>query len=177
MYLGDPLGDLVHGDLDLGNQDGVCACRHAGVQRNPADVTTHDLCDHATVVRLTGGADAVHSLGCDGDCGIETEGVVGRAQVVINGLGHADDGQAGVGQALGAGEGAFTADGDDGVDTVTLHHDFDVFGAAVGAVEGVGTGGADDGTALGCQAADLLAGQVHVVAAGSKQTDLHVGSL
>ena len=28
---------------------------------NPADVTTHDLCDHATVVRLTGGADAVHS--------------------------------------------------------------------------------------------------------------------
>ena len=97
---------------------------------------------------------------------------------------------------------------------MAFHHDFDVFGATVGAVEGVGTGGADDGAALGRQTADLLAGQVHVVAfndsapaiteadelvavlldavedsaaddsvqagavaAGSKQTDLHIGSL
>ena len=47
---------------------------------------------------------------------------------------------------------------------MAFHHDFDVFGATVGAVEGVGAGGTDDGAALGCQAADLLAGQVHVVA-------------
>ena len=166
------------------------------------------------MVRFTGGADAVHGFGCDGDCSVETEGVVGCAQVVVDGLGNTDDGQACVCQALRTCEGTFTTDSDDGVDTVTLHHDFDVFGATVGAVEGVGTGGTDDGAALGCQAADLLTGQIYVialddaaptvteadefvtvlldtvkhgtsnnsvqagaVAAGSKQTDLHVGSL
>ena len=164
MYFLDPFSNLLHGDLDLGNQDCVCACCHTGVQCDPADVAAHDLCNHAAVVRFTGGADAVHCLGCDGHCGVEAEGVVGCAQIVVNGLGDTDDGQACVCQALCACEGAFTADSNDCVDAVAFHHDFDVFGATVGAVEGVGAGGTDDGAALGCQAADLLTGQVHVVA-------------
>ena len=214
MYFLDPLCNLLHGDLDLGDQDCVCTCSHTGVQGDPTDVAAHDLCDHAAVVRFTGGADAVHCLGCDGHCGVEAEGVVGCAQIVVDGLGNTDDGQACVCQTLCACEGAFTTDSDDCVDAVAFHHDFDVLGATVGAVEGVGAGGTDDGAALGCQAADLLAGQVHVVAfndaspaiaeadefvavlldtvehgaaddsvqagavaAGSKQTDLHIGSL
>ena len=56
VYFLDPLCNLLHGDLDLGDQDCVRACSHTGMQCDPADVAAHDLCNHAAVVRFTGGA-------------------------------------------------------------------------------------------------------------------------
>ena len=89
---------------------------HARVQGDPADVAAHDLGDHAAVVGVAGGAQPVHRLGGDLHGGVEAERVVGGGEVVVDGLGHADDLDAGVGEALGGRQGALAADRDDGVD-------------------------------------------------------------
>ena len=64
---------------------------HAGVQGDPADVPAHDLGDHAAAVRVAGRAQTVHRLGRDLHRGVEAEGVVGRGEVVVDGLRHAHD--------------------------------------------------------------------------------------
>ena len=65
-----------------------------GVQRDPAGVPAHHLDDERAVVRLGGGVQAVDRLGRDVDRGVEAEGVVGRVEVVVDGLRHADDADA-----------------------------------------------------------------------------------
>ena len=136
---------------------------HAGVQGDPAHVAAHDLGDHAAVVRFAGGAEPVDGLGGDLDGGVEAEGVVRGVEVVVDRLGHAHDLQAGVGEALGRGQGAFAADGDDGVDAEPVHVGLDDLGAAA-VLERVGAGGAEDGAALLGDAADHGAGNVDDVA-------------
>ena len=86
------------------------------MQGDPAHVAAHDFGDHAAVVGLSGGAQPVDCLGGDLHGGVEAEGVVGGVEVVVDRLGHADDLEAGVGEPLCGGQGAFAADGDDGVD-------------------------------------------------------------
>src|SRR5690606_2037583 len=80
-------------------------------------------------------------------------------EVVVHGLRYADDRDAGVGQALGSGEGAFAADRDERVDSVALHDLGDALGTAV--VERVGAARAQDRAALLADAHDLLPGQRH----------------
>ena len=70
----------------------MCARSHAGVQCDPAYVAAHDFSDHAAVMRFAGGTNAIHSLGRNSNSGVKTEGVVGGAQIVIDGLGDTDDG-------------------------------------------------------------------------------------
>lgn len=89
---------------------------HACVQRDPPDMAAHNLDDENAVVRLRGGVQAVDGVSGHADCGIEAKGVVGRRDVIVNGLGHADDRDAVVGEPLRALEGALPADGDQGVD-------------------------------------------------------------
>ena len=98
---------------------------------------------------------------CDG--GVEAEGVVGGVEVVVHGLGDADDLEAGVGEALRGCQGPFAADGDDGVDAEAVHVGLDDLGAAA-VFERVGAGGAQDGAALLGDAADHGAGDVDDVA-------------
>ena len=64
------------------------------VDREPARVASHDLDDHHAVVRLRGGVQAVDRLGRDRDGGVEAERLVGRREVVVDRLRHADHGQA-----------------------------------------------------------------------------------
>ena len=149
----------VERGLLLGDQDRVRARGHAGLQRDPADVPSHHLGDHAAGVRLAGGAQAVHGLGRDLHRGVEAERVVRRAEVVVDGLRHADDLQPGVGQALGRRQGALAADRDDGVDPVALEDALDVLDAAVLALERVRPAGAEDRAALLGDALDVLAAE------------------
>ena len=127
------------------------------MQGDPANVAAHDLGDHAAVVRLTGGPEPVDGFGGDLHGGIETEGVVGGVEVVVHGLGNADDLQAGVGEAFGGREGSFAADGDDGVDAQPVHVGLDDLRAPA-VLEGVGAGRAKDGAALFGDASDERAG-------------------
>src|SRR3954454_17887231 len=82
MRFSDPFNDLLDAGFPLRNQDGVGAGSHAGMQGDPADVASHDFCDHAAAVRLSGGPQAVDCLGGYLDGGVETEGVVGGVEIV-----------------------------------------------------------------------------------------------
>ena len=121
----------------------------AGVQRDPADVAAHDLGDHAALVRVAGGAQAVHRVGRDVEGGVEAERVVGRAQVVVDRLRDAEHVDAVVREAVGGRERALAADRDDAVDAVAVQRLRDVLGAAARALVGVGAARAED------RAADL----------------------
>ena len=122
--------------------------------------STHD----AAAVRLGGGAQPVDRLGRDLDGGVEAERVVGGREVVVDGLRHADDLEAGVGEAAGRGERALAADRDDRVDAVRVEHPLDVLGAAALALERVGAARAEDRAALLGEAAHVVTRDRHEVA-------------
>ena len=75
-------------------QDDVCAACNAGVQRQPAGLVAHDLDAHYAAVAAGGGVDAVDDIGGNVHGSVETEGHVGAVDIVIDGLGQADDVQA-----------------------------------------------------------------------------------
>jgi hypothetical protein len=79
-------------------------------------VPPHHLHDQRAVVRLGRGVQAVDRLRGDADRGVEAEGVVGGAQVVVDGLGDADDVQPLGGQPGRDPEGVLAADGHQRVD-------------------------------------------------------------
>jgi hypothetical protein len=135
------------------------ACRHAGVQRDPADMPAHHFGDHAAPMRLAGGPQPVDGLRGDLHRSVKTEGVVGGIEVVVDGLGDTHDFQAGIRQALGGGEGSLAADGDDGVDPQPFHVGLDDVRAAA-VLERVGPGRAQDGAALFRDTADHGPGEV-----------------
>ncbi len=111
-----PLPDLGRDGLDpvrdLGDQDDVAAAGHAGVERDPARPPAHDLDDHDPVVGLGRRVQAVDGLGGDADRGVEAERDVRAAEVVVDRLGDADDGQAVALQLGRRGQGAVPADQD-----------------------------------------------------------------
>ena len=82
---------LLDGDRVLGDQDHVGAARDSAHHGDPAGVPPHHLDDHHAVVRLGGRVQAVDRLGRDRHRGVEPEGVVGRGEVVVDRLRHADD--------------------------------------------------------------------------------------
>ena len=87
--------DVLAGGLDghrlLGDEDHVRAAGNAAHDRDPACMSAHHLDDHDAVVRLRGRVQPVDGLGRDPDGRVEAEGVVGRREVVVDRLGHADD--------------------------------------------------------------------------------------
>ena len=149
-----PLGDLVEGDRELGHEDRMGAGGHARMQSDPADVASHDLDDHAAVVGLRSGAQPVDRFRGDGLRGVEPEGVVRVAEVVVDGLGDAHDVQSLLlDEPGGPGEGAFAADGDERIDAVGGHDFAHAFGTAV--LIGVSAGSAEDGAASSGQTAHV----------------------
>ena len=72
-----------------------------GRQRQPAGVVPHQLDDHDAQMRLGRRIEPVDRLGRGADRGVEAEGDVGFGEVVVDGLGQADDVEAVLGQAVG----------------------------------------------------------------------------
>ncbi len=94
----------------------TCAfARDARVQRDPPRVAAHDLDDEDALVRLGGAVQAVDGLGGDGHGRVETERRLRVRQIVVDRLGHADDGLALVAEAGRDAEGAVAADRDERV--------------------------------------------------------------
>ena len=77
--------------LDLRDQHDVGAAGESRGQRDPAGVASHDLDDHDALVALRGRVEPLERLDDDLDRGLEADRVVGRLEVVVDGLGHADD--------------------------------------------------------------------------------------
>ncbi len=130
------------------------------MEGDPAGVAAHHLEDHHPVVALGGGAKAVDRIHRDVHGGVETEGVVGGAEVVVDRLRHPDHLDAGVVQVPGDTEGVLAADRDQSVDAVLLEACPDLFDAAVH-LDRVGAGGTEDGAAAGEDAVDLLEAERH----------------
>ena len=91
LHVADHLVDV---ERALRDEDHVRAAGQAGVQRDPARVPAHDLDDQRPVVAFRRGVQPVDRLHGDVHRGVEAERVVGRAEVVVDGLRHADDGNA-----------------------------------------------------------------------------------
>ena len=87
----------------------------------------------------------------------------GDAEVVVDGLGDANDGDALPGELTGHTERVVAADGDEGFDCLALKGRADGLGAALDGV-GVGAGGAEDGSAEGQDVAATLGAEGHGVA-------------
>ena len=79
------------------------------VDRDPAGVAAHDFEHHHAVVALRRGAEAVQRIGGARNGGIEAERQGGGLKIVVNGLGHADDGDAMFEELLGAAQRAVAA--------------------------------------------------------------------
>ena len=87
----DELADPLEVEGQLGDEDHVGAAGEAGVEGDPAGVAAHHLDDQHAVVAVGRRVQAVDRLHRDVDRGVEAEGVVGGAEVVVDRLRHADD--------------------------------------------------------------------------------------
>ena len=87
----DNLGNLLDFVGDFGNQDGIRAARHAGIQRQPARLVAHDFHHHAAPMRRRRSVNAVDDLRRNVHRRVEAEREVRAVQVVVNCLGQTDD--------------------------------------------------------------------------------------
>ena len=92
------LGAALHGVgnlLDIvgmfGDEDDIGAARDAGIQCQPSGLVAHHLNAHHAAVAACGGVDAVNDLGCNVHGGMEAERDIGPVDIIVNGLGQADD--------------------------------------------------------------------------------------
>ena len=93
---------------------------HAGMQGDPTNVAAHDLHDHHAVMGLRGGVETVNGIGGHRNSRIKTKGEISAVDVIVNGLGHPDNGDAIIRQPLCTLEGSLTTDRDEGVNAGIL---------------------------------------------------------
>ena len=134
------------------------AAGDAGGIGDPAGIAAHHLDDDHAVVRVGGGVDAVDGLGGDHDRGIEAEGLVGAADVVVDGLGNAHAVHAVLAQELRHRLRVVAAQGDEGIDLVGLENLLHFVNAA-GNLFDVGARGVQDGAALQLDAVGVFQGE------------------
>ena len=118
--------DMIQIDGLLGNQHDMRSAGNARSQRDPAGVASHHFADDDAVVRLGGGVQSIDRFGGDHHRRIEAEADVGAVEVVVDGLGNANAGHAGLNQRVGDGLRIVTADGDQRIELVGLE-DLDAF--------------------------------------------------
>ena len=151
----DEPADLVDVERQLRDEDDVGAAGQAGVQRDPPRAAPHDLDHEVAVVALGGGVQAVDRLRGDVERRVEPEGDIGGAEIVVDGLGHADHVQALGEQPAGRPQRVLAADRDQPVEAMALKR-LAYLIHAVGPLEDVGAAAAQDGAAPGQDAAGGL---------------------
>ena len=180
--LGAALHSLAHAvDVvgQLWQQDDVRTTGNAGVQGKPAGLVAHDLNAHHAAVAAGGGVDAVDDVRGDVHSGVEAEGHIGAVDIVVNGLGQADDVQPLLREQVGGLVGAVAAQtqqtvelcgfvglfhGGDLINVVVLHHTHQLEGGALGA---------QNGAAQGQDAAEVVL--VHLTVVAVDQAAVTVG--
>ena len=128
----DPLRDLLHGELELGDHDRVGPAGQPGEHGDPSRVAAHHLDDHHAVVRLGRRVEAVDCVRGDLHRGVKAERVVRADHVVVDRLRHADDRQVDLLHDLPVDHHrVLAADRDQAVDLVLLDGAADAFEAAL----------------------------------------------
>src|SRR5574341_149717 len=163
---GDLVTHLLEVEGDFGDEDDVGRAGEARVEGDEPAVPSHYLDDHHPLVALRGRVELVGRFGGGSDGRVEPEGGHGAADVVVDGLGDADDGDALRHQPPGEAERPVAADGDEHVEPVGAERRDELVGTvslspgAVGGLfppaEGVAAvGGAEDSAAEMGDAADF----------------------
>ena len=151
---------------DLGNQDHVGGAGEPGGEGDEAGVPAHHLDHHHALVALGGRVQLVDSLGGSLHGGVEPEGGLGAADVVVDRLGDADERDAFIEEVAGDAQRAVAPDGDQRADAVGAERAHQLLGAVVLDPGAVGqplapmeriaaVGGAEDGAAEVGDAADF----------------------
>ena len=132
----------------LRHQHGGRADGDAHIQRQETGVAAHDFHHRAALMGLHGIAQLVNAVDGGVAGGVKADGVVGAADVVVNGGGDPHDRDTQARQLQRAAEGAVASDGDD---TVQPQHlaGVDRFQAALLAHKVLAAGGIKDGAAAG----------------------------
>ena len=110
LALLDDLADLVESHREFRKQNQVRAASHARAERDPACLATHQFHYQHAAMRLGGAVKTVNRLGGNVDRRVITEGLVGAVNIVVDGLGHADDRHTPFVQARGNAQGVVAAD-------------------------------------------------------------------
>ena len=108
---------FVDVERTFGDEYCVCTTGDAGMPCDPTRVTSHDLDDEYTVVTLRRGVQSIDGFSGNRDGGVETERVVGGAQIVIDGLWYAHDRKSDRGEFGRHAQGVLTPDNDETFDT------------------------------------------------------------
>src|SRR6266481_2575194 len=85
------VADMFEFEGNFGDKDNVRAAGDSSVQGDPACVAAHDFDEHDAVMGFGGSVEAVDCLRGDDEGGVETEGDFRGIEVVVDGLGYADD--------------------------------------------------------------------------------------
>ena len=83
--------DVLARHRDLGNQDEIRAASETTERGDPSGIATHGLDDDDPVMRAGGRAQPIEGVRDDGDRGVEADAELGLGEVVVDGLGDADD--------------------------------------------------------------------------------------
>jgi len=145
-------GDSFEIPGNLRHQDHIRAAGYARRQRDLTRVATHDLEYHDPIMTCRGGLQTVDRLGRDHDGGVVADRTFGGADIIVDGLGNADESNfALLSEAAEDGKAAVTADSDQCVEAKqadALDHVWrPVRDAAVGHLIGkrvAAVGGAED---------------------------------
>src|ERR1700739_1673298 len=81
--------NVVDIDLLFGDEDNVRAGGNARCVSDPAGVPAHHFDNDDAIVRVGGRVDAIDGFGGDHDRSVKAEGLIGAADVVVDGLGNA----------------------------------------------------------------------------------------
>ena len=163
----DALRDLLSVERDLGDQDHVCPAGESGVERDPPRVSTHHFHHHHAVVCFCRRMQAIDRFRREAHRRIESEGVGGFDDVVVDGLGNADEADASLEEFVRDRERAVAADHDQRVKLQLVEHldtALGIIALATAGIDGIregisAVGGAEDRAADPENAGDVPRGQ------------------
>ena len=118
----DPPGDDVDVEGNFGNENGVGTASHPRVERDPSGIAPHHLGHHDAVMRLGRRVQPVDGVGRETHRRVEPETVGRAANVVVDGLRHADEGHATLGKFVGNRQRPVPADDDERVEAELVEH-------------------------------------------------------
>jgi len=145
--------DVVHRYREFGNHDHVRTAGESAHRGDPAGQASHRLDDHDAVMRRRRRVEPVDRFTHDADRGVKADAVVGAEQVVVEGLGHADDGRPVIGQPRRNSVRTVAANGDQRIEML-IDGGQHPFATARRAVEVVARG-AEQRSALGDDALEV----------------------
>src|SRR5438046_1287627 len=110
-------GEAFDIEFEFGNHAAIGRACHGGKHGGEAGVAAEDFQHHEPLVGAGGGAQAIHHLNRARDASAEADAIVGARNVVVHGLGNADDFEAFFVQTNAVAQCVVAADGNERVNS------------------------------------------------------------